>query len=116
MSRAHVVADKHGRSHRRHREHRAAGLALIRAMHTDGHVIRCRLCGQSLDPYQPYDGGRNPWAPTLEHRQPLSQGGSLFQDNGPDSWAHKLCQSRQGQEMRRATSRQGPRRNSRRWT
>lgn len=71
-------------------------------MHLAGQIIACCLCGYRLDPFQPYDRGRNPWAPTLEHAQPLSSGGALFQPAGPGNWAHKLCQSKQGAELRNA--------------
>lgn len=114
-----MAADPRG--HRRHREHRAAGLARIRQLHRSGVEILCRLCGKPLDPFQPYDGGRNPLAPTLEHVEALSEGGAVFQPTGPDRWAHKLCQDRQGAGMTnrrkaaKASRTSRPRINSRRW-
>lgn len=103
------------RGHRRHRDHRAAGLARIQLLHQQGTPIACCLCGKPLDPFQPYNGGRNPKAPTIEHRQALANGGALFQSNGPDSWAHRGCQSRQGAELRNTRRQPAARINSRRW-
>lgn len=110
-----MTADPRG--HRRHREHRAAGLVRIRQLHQLGQAITCCLCDQPLDPFQPWNGGRNPLAPTLEHDRKLSDGGPLFQPNGPDHWAHKLCQDRQGQaaSTARKTRKTTPTNNSRRW-
>lgn len=103
------------RSHRRHRNHRTAGLIRIQALHQAGTTITCCLCGQPLDPFQPYNGGRNPAAPSLEHADHLAHGGPILQPNGPDNWAHKLCQDRQGATItnQRRTTRERP--NSRNW-
>ena len=107
-----MAADPRG--HRRHRAHRAAGLARIQQLHLAGQVITCCLCRQPLDPFQPHNRGRNPLAPTLEHATPLSSGGPLYQPNGPDMFAHKICQDRQGQQI--ATARRARSNiNSRRW-
>lgn len=111
-----MAADPRG--HRRHRNHRAAGLARIQQLHLAGHTIRCCLCPEPLDPFQPWNGGRNPRAPTLEHATKLSDGGPVFQPNGPDAWAHKLCQDRQGAETRNARRKARAKRtrlNSRSW-
>ncbi len=108
-----MAADPRG--HRRHRDHRAAGLARIQQLHASGQPITCCLCRQPLDPFQPYSGGRNPLAPTLEHGQPLAKGGALFQPNGPDRWAHKGCQSKQGGQLATERRQPRPRINSRRW-
>jgi hypothetical protein len=110
-----MAADPRG--HRRHRAHRAAGLARIQQLHLAGVTITCCLCGQPLDPLQPYQGGRNLLAPTIEHAQPMSSGGPLYQSNSPDMWAHRGCQSSQGGRIasdRRSTAAQ-PQVNSRRW-
>ena len=106
------------RSSRRYQQHRAAGLARIQALHRAGQTITCVLCTAPLDPFQPYAGGRNPLAPTLEHTIPLAHGGPLYQP--ADRWAHKGCQSTQGAQIRNARSRpdaQGttPRIRSRDW-
>jgi 5-methylcytosine-specific restriction endonuclease McrA len=95
------------RGHRRYREFR---LAVLR----DPAEQTCALCGWPVDKNQPYDGGRNPWAPTLEHRTPISQGGALL-DRENATIAHKGCQDRQGQRLATDRRRAGPRRQSRRW-
>lgn len=80
-------------------------------------MIRCCLCGRPLNPFEPYkrrNGRRNPLAPTLEHHQPLSQGGAVFQPAGPDDWAHRRCQDRQGAQLRNARAAH-PDNNSRSW-
>lgn len=107
-----MAADPRG--HRRHREHRAAGLARIRQLHLAGVEIICCLCDQPLDPFQPTNAGRNPLAPTLEHATPLSSGGPLYQPNGPDRWAHRGCQSSQGGQIS-STRKARTSTNSRRW-
>ncbi len=107
-----MAADPRG--HRRHREHRAAGLLHIQQLHLADVTITCCLCHQPLDPFQPYQQGRNPLAPTIEHATPLSSGGPVYQDNGPDAWAHRGCQSRQGAQIRNARAAR-PRPQSRRW-
>ena len=107
-----MAADPRG--HRRHRAHRAAGLARIQQLHPAGQVITCCLCRQPLDPFQPHNRGRNPLAPTLEHATPLSSGGPLYQDNGPEMWCHRGCNSRQGGQIS-STRKARTSTNSRRW-
>lgn len=107
-----MAADPRG--HRRHREHRRAGLLRIQQLHLAGHVIRCCLCGRPLNPFEPWRGGRNPLAPTLEHAHKISDGGRVFQGNGPDMFAHKRCQDRQGAQVRNARARR-PTDHSREW-
>lgn len=116
MSRARTLAEMAAdpRGHRRHRDHRAAGLRRIQQLHLAGVTIRCCLCHEPLNPLEPYNGGRNPLAPTIEHDTPLSSGGGVFQSNDEHHWAHRGCQSRQGAQIRNARAAR-PRPQSRNW-
>ena len=88
------------RSHRRYRQFRAQLLAEAMATVAAGGTITCHLCPNPIDPWQPYAGGRNPAAPTLEHITPLINGGALMA-RANSALAHKGCQSSQGQRLAR---------------
>ena len=58
------------------------------------HGLTCCICGRECDPAEPYDRGRNPRYPTVEHLLPQSAGGTHDLDNL--RLAHKGCNSARG--------------------
>lgn len=57
---------------------------------------RCWICGRGVDKDLP---GSEPWGPTLDHRVPLSRGGSRL-DPANAALAHRRCNTARGDGSR----------------